>query len=60
VKALTRVMPSARTSTESATLFALADVRRVLVHCDGTDKGVDFVIALLAISDRMLVDEARG
>jgi hypothetical protein len=47
---------------EPATLFALADVRRsgqpVLVHCDGTGEGVDFVIALLVISDRMSVDEA--
>ncbi len=47
---------------EPATLFALANVRRsgqpVLVHCDGTGEGVDFVIALLVISDRMSVDEA--
>lgn len=47
---------------EPATLFALADVRRsghpVLVHCDGTGEGVDFVTALLVMSDRMSVDEA--
>lgn len=47
---------------EPATLFALADVRRsghpVLVHCDGTGEGVDFVIALLVMSDRISVDEA--
>jgi len=47
---------------EPATLFALADVRRsgqpVLVHCDGTGEGVDFVTALMVISDRMSVDEA--
>ena len=30
----------------------------VLVHCDGTGEGVDFVIALLVISDRMSADEA--
>ena len=34
---------------EPATLFALGDVRRsdqpMLVHCDGTGEGVDFVIA---------------
>jgi hypothetical protein len=43
-------------------LFTLADVRRsdqpMLVHCDGTGEGVDFVIALLVISDRMPVDKA--
>ena len=47
---------------EPATLFALADVPRsdqpMLVHCDGTGEGVDFVIALLVISDRMPVDKA--
>jgi hypothetical protein len=49
---------------EPATLFALADVRRsgqpVLVHCDGTGEGVDFVTALLVMSDRISVDEAIG
>jgi hypothetical protein len=30
----------------------------VLVHCDGTGEGVDFVTALLVLSDRMSVDEA--
>jgi hypothetical protein len=47
---------------EPATLFALANVRRsghpVLVHCDGSGEGVDFVTALLVMSDRLSVDEA--
>lgn len=47
---------------EPATLFALADVRRsghpVLVHCDGTGEGVDFVTALLVMADRISVEEA--
>jgi hypothetical protein len=47
---------------EPATLFALAGVRRsshpVLVHCDGTGEGVDFVTALLVMADRLSVDEA--
>jgi hypothetical protein len=47
---------------EPTTLFALADVRRsgqpVLVHCDGSGEGVDFVTALLVMSDRLTVDEA--
>ncbi|KAI0292776.1 hypothetical protein BC826DRAFT_1105375 [Russula brevipes] len=47
---------------EPATLFALAGVRRsghpVLVHCDGTGEGVDFVTALLVLADRLSVDEA--
>jgi hypothetical protein len=47
---------------EAATLFALANVRRsghpVLVHCDGSGEGVDFVTALLVMSDHLTVDEA--
>ena len=47
---------------EPTTLFALAEVRRsgypVLVHCDGTGEGVDFITALLVMSDRLSVDEA--
>lgn len=47
---------------EPATLFALANVRRsgqpVLVHCDGTGEGVDFVTALLVMADRISVEEA--
>jgi hypothetical protein len=30
----------------------------VLVHCDGTGKGVDIVTALLVMVDRLSVDEA--
>ena len=30
----------------------------VLVRCDGTGEGVDFVMALLGLSDRVSVDEA--
>ena len=30
----------------------------MLVHCDGTGEGVDFVTALLVMADRLSVDEA--
>ena len=47
---------------ELATLFAVANVHRsghpVLVHCDGSGEGVDFVTALLVMSDRLSLDDA--